>query len=126
MYSTLFPREKNLEYLPRTFPPSKFGKTGGFYFCHIFVHILRSTVGSFSVNSKIYFLDLWKGNFKSFSTMYSTLPPEVFVLKFLSQTFSHQNKERRKKTHRFYFFIFLFTLFKKSQVGSTVILSFIF
>ena len=31
-----------------------------------------------------------------------------------------------KKTLRFNFFNFLFTLFKKSQVGSTIILSFIF
>ena len=111
---------------PEHFPPRNLEKRGEFYLCHIFVHVLRPTVGSFSVNSKIYFLDLWKGNFKSFLTVGSVCPPRFGKWDYQSQTFSHQNKERRKKNAQILLFYSFVYTFKKSQVGSTVIPSFIF
>ena len=73
------------------------GKNAEFFTFYIFVYTFQKKSGRFYGNSKFYILDLWKENFKSFSTMYSTLPPEVSIPKFLSLTFSHRNENGRKK-----------------------------
>ena len=51
------------------------GKNAEFFTFYIFVYTFQKKSGRFYGNSKFYFLDVWKENFKSFSTVGSVCPP---------------------------------------------------